>query len=238
MTGNLRMTIAGLATGAWLALAAGGAAAAEGEAAGFGVVVSADGDVLAPFHVAASCESLQSPTLGRLHVMHADSRIDLAHLMAERQPKTFAHFADSSRVNPGDELTVLEPAPPGPDFATRTMTVKALIGSMQTASFINVIDTEGRAPGDALLLDGTGGLVGFIVRDIENEAMFGFDIRLWAGPMPDGATLPTAVGEMTLRHFLDHHRVAYATTPAGEAPPTEAAPERVLAALTPIECGR
>jgi len=241
MTGNHRMTIAGLAAGAWLALAAGGAAAADGEAAGFGVVVSTAGDVLAPFHVVADCGGLRSPTLGRLRILHADSRVDLAHLEAEIYPTASLPFADSSTVRPGDELTVLEPvpgAPPDRDFGAHTATVRALFGSMTTALFINLIDAEGRTPGSALLLDRAGGLVGFIVRDLDNRVMFALDVRLWGRTPPDGAVSRDAVGEAQLRHFLDHHQVAYATTQAGEAPPTEAAAERARAAITPIECLR
>jgi len=236
MAGKQALLVLCVLAGAVPWLAAGGAAAAEGEMAGFGIVVSAEGDVLAPFHVAASCDSLESPALGRLHVMHADSVLDLAHLMTDTPPASFAHFADSSAVKPGDSLTVLVPAPDAPagtGFSTRKATVKALFGDDRIASFITVIDTERHATADALLLDDAGGLVGFVLHSLGDGVLFGMDFRVWAGPTPEGAAPRIAVGEAMLRHFLDHHHVAYERSAAG-APGTS---ERVRAAVTPIACG-
>lgn len=239
MTGRQAVLVLGILAGALPLLAplpGRGMAAGAGEVAGFGIVVSAAGDVLAPFHVVMSCDSLESPSLGRLHVMHADSVLDLAHLMAETEPASFAHFADSSTVKPGDELTLLEPAPgapPGAAPGTRTATVAALFDGIRAASFLTLFDAEGGAPGDALLLDGAGGLVGFIVRDLDDRAMAGMDMRLWLKTPPGSAVSRDAVGEAMLRHFLEHHKVPYRRQPAA----TGTAAERARAAVTPIRCG-
>lgn len=238
MAGRQSLALIGLLAALW---AAPPAVAAEPVTTGFGVVVTRDGYIFAPLRAVEDCETLRSPTLGPLRLLHHDPDLRLALLKADGGAPVAAPFGDSGTIEPGGPLLVVEPAarsPAGREFVATKATVKALIGSMSEALFITVIAADRPEKADALLFSHAGGLVGIMVADMGSRIMFGFDMRLWGGPPKGNAGSRDAIGEVVLRRFLEHADAAPEAVSYGTGITADEIAARAGDYTTPLECAR
>ena len=162
-------------------------------------------------------------------------------LQAQASVTEAAFFSDNGKVKPGDELIVLEltpGTPPGPDFVTSAGTVKVTSGANGIANYVSVLDIERPNRNGALLLDRSGGLVGLIVRNLDNRLMLDGDIELWGGPPAGFEGLRDSVADVVLRHLLDHYIVAYEAARPGPELLVEEVATRARDFTTLIECRR
>lgn len=241
MTVRYLIACAGLLAAIWSLAPATAATSEEAQITGFGVVVTRKGHVFAPLRVVEGCESLRSPTLGALRLLHHDPDLRLALLQAEGGASAPVPFGNSGTIEPGGPLLVVEPAPgapAGPDFVVSGAIVRALVGSMTEASFITVIAADRPERADALLFGHTGGLVGFMVGDMDRRTLAYFDVRLWTGPPKGNVGMRDAIGERVLRHALEDVGAA----PEAVVFSTDITAEEIAARArdhtTPVVCGR